>query len=339
MFKPGTVIVLGAAVSNEVGLPLGAGLKTKIAGILPSEGSGDDYVRGALFNDGGLDANVPAVRGILSALPRAASIDNLIEHRGLDPAFKHCAKVGIVASILQGERQSRLFSKSGNLAAEDTTYADLFRIIVGNASVAALPDALSRVSFINFNYDRCLEHYLFDWLKGYSGLAASEASRLVGNLTVVRPYGTVGPLPQSESEGVHFGQDLGRVDLNALAANILTFSEERKSGVDTAVRSIMREARQLIFLGCAYHPQNMKLLTPDYIPFEETYGTCYAPPPADDHSRPSLEGFAGPMIEAFQGTIYRWPAPDGYQGGRRVRFEALTSRQLVAKYAAEWIAA
>lgn len=37
MLKPNTALILGAAMSAEVGMPLGKGLKGKIADVLPRE--------------------------------------------------------------------------------------------------------------------------------------------------------------------------------------------------------------------------------------------------------------------------------------------------------------
>jgi hypothetical protein len=347
MFKKNTVIVLGAAVSHEVGLPLGWGLKNRILEILPDQQSGNEYVRQALFMQQNVNVNAPACREIRRALPKAASIDNLIEHRGDDPAFTHCSKVGIIAAIVEGERASDLYRPEGatlgTISAEQTSYADLFRIMVGSASRAKLPQALRRVKFINFNYDRCLEHYLFDWLIGYSGLNPVEAAHLVSNeLKVVRPYGSIGRLPiglpQAASTDVAFGADLRELDLNGLAENILTFSEERGSDVDVAVKQMMTEADQLIVLGCAFHPQNIALLEPPTSRFRNAYGTCYVIPPKDPegHSSPDLDRFALPTAKAFHAAFENMKLADGWIGIRNLTFEALTTKQLIAKFAPRW---
>lgn len=335
MFKAGTVFILGAAVSAEVGLPLGWGLKSKINDLLPTpSGGGDDYVRATLLNRFGVDEGMAAAAALARALPRAASIDNLVEHRGANNAFKSCAKIGIAAAILNGERTSRLYrgpSKPfGSIEAEDTTYADIFRLMVGNAGTNQLADAISRVSFINFNYDRCLEFFLIDWLVGYSGLEPKDAVRLVDGLKVVRPYGSLGT--------AGFGQELRRVDLGGVAENILTFSEERGSAVDLEVHEVMAKAEQLIFLGCAYHPQNLRLLRPEWCRFGYAYGTCYMPPPQDPLalSVPSLSEFATPTAMAFEHELRHW-SRHPHDSLWNVVFQSLTAKQLVAKYAAEWI--
>jgi hypothetical protein len=346
MLKRDTVIVLGAAVSNEVGLPLGWDLKQRISEVLPHQGSGREQVREALFEQRPLRENSLACRAIRAALPKAASIDNLIEHRGNDEVFKHCAKVGIVAAILEGERDSKLFRDSdtpiGGLDPGDNSYSALFRLIVGNTPVGRLNWALDRVSFVNFNYDRCLEHYFCDWLIGYSGLGEDGAAQLVAKLKVVRPYGTVGALPighlRSDSNVVGFGAHLDDLDLNRLASNIKTFSEERASGDDDEPKRFIESADQLIFLGCAYHPQNLRLLRPQVRRFRRVYGTCYTPPPGDPngHSSPPLAEFSAPTGRAFSDELGSWPLPNGWTGATEVTFQSHTSLQMITKYGAQW---
>lgn len=350
MFKRHTVIVLGAAVSAEVGLPLGWALKSKIADMLPKDsGAGDDNVRFGLLSGAPLSdiqQRIGACREILRALPKAASIDNLVEHRGADEAFKLCAKVGIIAAILAGERKSRLYVEEskigqGNIDAEGSSYADLFRILVGNAARSQLSEAISRVAFVNFNYDRCLEHYLYDWMIGYSGLPSSQAAELVNSLKILRPYGTIAPLPMLArgARHVRFGSNLVGLELQELASNILTFSEERRSETDYAVRELMANASQIVMLGCAFHRQNLELLKPETAKFTHAYGTCYHPPPMDESSvgLPTLETYAEPTRRSFEETFQRW-ARDPSLPTPQVTFEPLTAKHFIAKHAPLWAA-
>ena len=323
-------------------MPLGAALKEKIAGVLPHQNGGDDFVRHVLFVDGDLNVNSRACLAIRTSLPKASSIDSLIEHRGHDDAFKYCAKVGIVAAIMLSEHRSGLHrprgSPLGTISAEECTYAAIFRMIVGNSSVRELPEAIRRVGIVNFNYDRCLEHYFHDWLIGYSGLDSSEAWNLVDQLVVVRPYGWIGALPgmqRGRRESVAFGAGLDGLEMGLLSKNILTFSEERASDVDEKLGGLTGDAHQVIFLGCAYHPQNLSLVRPKTSQARRIYGTCYVVPPTDKRSEPSLESFSAPTRDAFTQSV-DWPADSRTQQLRRIQFEPLTCQQFTAKYGAEW---
>ncbi len=346
MFKKNTLLVLGAAVSHEVGMPLGSGLKKCILDALPSQNAGDRFVRGTLYEGPDFATNLRACDEIRTALPKAVSIDNLVEHRSGDAAFLRCAKVGIVAAILKSEAQSLVYRAEGAtvgsiLTADPSTYEALFQIIVARASVGGLEDAVRSVRVVNFNYDRCLEHYFHDWLVGYSGLDHSHAWRVVEALPVVRPYGTVGPLAKMSgrsSKPVPFGARLEGLNLNELAGNILTFSEERASETDDRVREYVELSEQIIFLGCAYHPQNLALLRPNRSSWNTAYGTCYIVPPEDKMSHPNLDTFSAPTAAAFTKAIQGWPVDNALiQAKQRIPlFEPLTCLQLTEKYRVEW---
>jgi hypothetical protein len=61
------------------------------------------------------------------------------------------------------------------------------------------------------------------------------------------------------------------------ADRIKTYTEQVASGVDiAAIIEAMREAEQVLFLGFAYHDQNMKLLSPvDQMPGKYYFGTAF----------------------------------------------------------------
>jgi hypothetical protein len=58
-----------------------------------------------------------------------------------------------------------------------------------------------------FNYDRCIEQYLFHALQDYYGVSPHEASAMMASLKIFRPYGKIGDLPWQSQEGaVPFGK-------------------------------------------------------------------------------------------------------------------------------------
>ena len=53
------------------------------------------------------------------------------------------------------------------------------------------------VSFIVFNYDRCIEHFLLFVLQNAYGISDREAGKiLVEKLRIIHPYGVVGDICQ-----------------------------------------------------------------------------------------------------------------------------------------------
>lgn len=123
---------------------------------------------------------------------------------------------------------------------------------------------LKKISFIIFNYDRCVEHFLFYSLQNYYGISDRAAVDYLGDLKIYHPYGTVGDLPWQDGQGAtSFGQNVAGRELLSRAAQIRTFIEQTEDQVAVAeIRELLSEANIVVFLGFAFHPLNMELICP-----------------------------------------------------------------------------
>jgi len=111
-------------------------------------------------------------------------------------------------------------------------------------------EIFDRVSFINFNYDRCVEHFLFHALQKLYTLPEKDAKAIVDNLNIIHPYGIVG-------DG-DFGNT--SADYVALADGIKTYTEQvGNADVMLSLGAEVARAEAMVFLGFAYHSQNMEL--------------------------------------------------------------------------------
>jgi hypothetical protein len=121
---------------------------------------------------------------------------------------------------------------------------------------------LSEVAFIVFNYDRCIEQFLLHTLRNYYNLTEAEAAKLV-NLSVIRhPYGVVGRLPW-QGGNAPFGVEAKTGQLLDIADQVQTFTEEIKDKAALAeIRLLVSSAPTVVFLGFAFHKQNLSLLDP-----------------------------------------------------------------------------
>ncbi len=133
----------------------------------------------------------------------------------------------------------------------------------GSLKREEMQDAFSRVKIINFNYDRTIEHFLFSELQTKFRLTGGEAKQALSSLTVIRPYGVVGPLSwQNGDSSVPFGADLGNDHerLFAISQNIQTFTEQAAAPAKAAIQSAISEAHIIVILGFGFHQQNMSIL-------------------------------------------------------------------------------
>jgi hypothetical protein len=135
---------------------------------------------------------------------------------------------------------------------------------VGSIKKEQIGDAFSKVTMINFNYDRIIEHFIYSELQSKFGVSDHEAKNVILNLKMVRPYGAVGHLPwQGGSSTVSFGAHLGNDHdkFFTFADNIHTYTEQKleetmRQEIEVAIAS----ARLIVFLGFGFHQQNMEIL-------------------------------------------------------------------------------
>lgn len=294
MLNKQTVVVVGAGASFELGLPLGSTLRGQISKLVDIRYDRYNQISG----DHQIDHNLREIakeagqRGInyllhkcwlmRDALPAAISIDNLIDAHRNDQDFAEIGKMAIAKAILTAERKSKLFfdpakGERFTLSSVDGTFLiPTFQILTENLAREDVANIFENISFIVFNYDRCLEKFLPDALMSYYGIDKSEAEGICESANIIHPYGRVGELGRGQSlASAGFGAE--RVNIRQIAQGIRTFSEGIAEGnIDTEIRSVVEQAEQIIFLGFAFHPMNMEILRPKgQSSIKDVYGTTH----------------------------------------------------------------
>lgn len=300
-------LVVGAGASYELGLPLGSTLKSKIKEALSTKD--EAFSLASYFKNSRIGSALSLLAGELNANPdevfeaasrirvgisHSISIDNLIDsHRG-DKLIEAAGKMSIVECIAQAEQTSRL-AISTNLSKDflgvDSCWLSPFvERLFENCQWSNLSDRLSRVCFVIFNYDRCVEHYLLNAIVAHYGKTPLQAAALLKNVSFIHPYGKIGRLPwqAGSDEGIAFGSPPEGYQLLALSKQIRTFTEQ-KSDDETLkrLRHTLAYSRRVIFLGFAYHRINMQLLQlPDAdrqksASSRPTFGTAFGMSKAD----------------------------------------------------------
>jgi len=282
-----TLYIVGAGASKEAGLPTGYELKEKIASLVDirfrygSEFiSGDRLIYNALevyvkkpeIQEKDVNPYLHAAWRIRDAMPQAISIDNFIDAHNDDKKIELCGKLAIVRSILEAERDSKLYidlSNSNNRlnfrAIEETWYANFLKLLTENCTKKNIAKRLGSIALIVFNYDRCIEHFLYNSLQNYYGFQHDEVINLINEIEIYHPYGVVGSLPWQGGLSVAFGAEINPYNLLNLAQQIKTFTEgtDPQSSEILAIRKNVTNAHRVVFLGFAYHKLNMELLKPD----------------------------------------------------------------------------
>lgn len=284
-------LVVGAGASRELGLPTGAELKVEISELLDirfehgiTRISGDLEIFEALqlaAREGpqphDVNPYLKAARHIRDALPQAISIDNFLDAHPGEKKMELCGKLAITQSILTAERNSILYiDRQASRATlpykkiDGSWLNSFFKTLTENCRIEGLKKRLSEVAVVSFNYDRCIEHYLYHALQNYYGITAELAVECLNELEVHHPYGAVGKLPWQTSERpkVDFGANVGSHRLLELSKAIKTFTEgaDPQSQETVNIKKSIASAQRVIFLGFAFHRLNMRLISPSIAP-------------------------------------------------------------------------
>lgn len=287
MFQRNTTIVVGAGASNEYELPLGGGLTEIIARDVNirfddrggGRPSGDEFIiqalrQAAVAEDGNQNINrfLPACREIVAGMSEAQSIDTFINSRAGDECIELVGKLGILRSILRAERQSYLWVDPRSIyntidfnKIRNTWLPKFRKFVCDGVSKEKAAERFKKITLIVFNYDRCIEHYLIHSLREYYGVKEKEAIEIFDALTIIHPYGVVGPLPwQGNGSGIAYGETEIRGRLLPLVSGIHTFTEQAEDEEQTeSIRKAVENSNPLIFLGFAFHDQNIEVLVPE----------------------------------------------------------------------------
>jgi SIR2-like domain len=283
MIRSKTVFVLGAGASHEVGLPVGKTLAEQIAEslkLVQVAGLGGKTVASTEIQSTiqrlpreRMPEYIEAARTISEGIGYAHSIDDFIDSFPDRPEIAQVGKIAISHAIINAERSSRLwvdpknfYNKLSYLRISESWYPTLMRILASGLKKTDAKKLFENVSFVSFNYDRCIEQFLAHALSLRLDLSMTDAARICTEKPVLHPYGSLGPIdfPGSGNGRHSLGENGNGFDLLETSKNIKTYTEQIDAE-QTELRNIhaaVASADTIIFIGFSFHDQNMKLLAP-----------------------------------------------------------------------------
>ncbi|MDD5491333.1 MAG: hypothetical protein PHV60_01465 [bacterium] len=299
-----TVFIIGSGASKEVNLPTGDELKKGISELLDMRfddwgrtlKSGDYtiveslklLVRSSDGRGGDINPYLYEAWHIRDALQQAISIDNFIDAHRDNDKIAICGKLGIVRSILAAEKESLLYLDRVNSVSninfkplQNTWYSPFFQLLTENCGKNDLIERLKSITLIIFNYDRCVEHFIYHALQNYYRIKAEEAAERIKNIKIYHPYGSVGSLPWMGTNGaMEYGAQPNPKQLLELYEKIKTYTEgtDPESSEIKEIKKSMCFANKLVFLGFAFHKLNMELISSRLLKKKDVISTidCFA---------------------------------------------------------------
>jgi hypothetical protein len=244
MFTQRTVFVLGAGASMPYGYPSGQALVDDIV-----SGGESDEIR-QTRRDAGFDNQQFA--SLQRALQRGkpASIDEFLEWR---TEYLDIGKFCIAQRLLRCEHDAGLFEKND----EQHWYASFIRLVAPTKNAAFD----NRIAIITFNYDRSLEHFLFEAFRERFAATEQEAADFIKSLQIIHVHGQLGHLPWQSEAGFAYGGGLTVEKLKTAVAGMKIIHEaDGNAGDFKRAREFLVTARYAFFFGFGFHRLNTERL-------------------------------------------------------------------------------
>lgn len=151
------------------------------------------------------------------------------------------------------------------------------------------------MKFITFNYDRSLEHFIFNAIKNYYGIDPSTATQICKKICFYHVYGKLAPLEwelDGSNSGLEYGSDLKDAPCNVgdtlfrYTSNIRVINEDRNNFelIKNSCKDLITETDKVYILGFGFLRSNYKLLGIDEyrqsfknnkLPLDKFYYTAY----------------------------------------------------------------
>jgi hypothetical protein len=289
-----TVFIIGAGASNEIGMPIGIGLKDNIIDILsgvmdiinisnPDLGQNTNKLEHIHEAKSGIidyyyksDLNkiceaYDNLDKVIQSLELTSSIDNLLYNFRDSPDIQAIGKIAIVTAILKAENECALVQpsmyKKIKPSLEGTWYHSLFLELNKRASLDEFVRRLNNIYFIIFNYDRTLEYYLYNSIMKFYKTSTEKTIELIKGMNIYHPYGQTGFLECQNGKIKHPFGNLSRDNMYSLSTQIKTFILDNFADDDEYKNAcnFLYGADKVFFLGFAFYSQNIDLLFPKKI--------------------------------------------------------------------------
>ena len=247
--KP-TVFVLGAGASYSFGYPLGKNLLEIIIKNFDSDNSENaiELFKGLGFSD----VDITSFREKLR-LSAALSIDSFLESRGEDD--RYLGKLAIANALIPFEKTDTLFY--------DNSW---YKTLLEKLKITFNDFEKNKISFITFNYDRSLEHFLITAFQNLFNKTENEVAEKLKKIPIVHLYGKLGMLPWETVKPDEYTREYNAKILPHLlrrsskSLKIIHDKVELDNLEFKQAKQLLSAARRIYFLGFGYHKDNLERL-------------------------------------------------------------------------------
>jgi hypothetical protein len=247
-----TVFILGAGASKELGYPLGSELNEQILRQLGIGTKGRSDLSERL---GHSETILGAVEEFRQGLYRSEydTIDQYLGAQLRKPHLRRIGKQAIAAVIASFENERTLFRTQ-----RWHWYKRFLDFLRSHPHLAHR----DHFTFFTFNYDRSLEHYLYETIIHGGGEFSDTVNKDFFENNFIHIHGHVGFLPWQVNDSDQtrntrgYGTLLQSPKFESIAQNIHLPDEAVE--LDAMLRERLMKADRIIIMGFGFHIQNMK---------------------------------------------------------------------------------
>lgn len=288
------VFIIGAGANKPYGFPLGDELYNSVRNNYLNYIKTFNNTDKSHTNEAYQRMFLIKAEQFTEALGKTSSV-SIDKYLNINSEFKIQGIHAITAEIFNSEINSKLPLDNNQI--EGDWYSYLFRKLIDglNTKEDLLRIHENKISFITFNYDRSLEHFLFENTYGLlknAGISRKELIQLFLKIPFIHVYGQTGYLPwqkeipdegyyiiDKEQAIVNYG-DSGFQPFNVsihVNDQLNIMYDERKDKPDIQrAHNLISEADRVLFLGFGYDDQNLNILKlPTLLKDKRVYGTAY----------------------------------------------------------------
>ena len=245
-----TVFILGAGASYSFGYPLGKNLLEIIIKNFDPDNSENtiELFKGLGFSED----DITSFRNKLR-LSAAASIDSFLESRDEDD--RYLGKLAIANALIPFEKTDTLFY--------DNSW---YKTLLEKLKITFNDFEKNKISFITFNYDRSLEHFLITALQNLFNKTENQVAEKLKKIPIVHLYGKLGMLPWETVKPDEYTREYNSKILPHLlrrsikSLKIIYDKVELDNAEFKQARQLLSAARRIYFLGFGYHKDNLERL-------------------------------------------------------------------------------
>ncbi|MCH7827247.1 MAG: hypothetical protein IIC75_04620 [Bacteroidetes bacterium] len=276
MVSDETVLILGAGASKPYGFPTGLELRKDIIfNLLPLLRENIDKIK--IGSDFDRNPFIIKIKELIGTFQKSStsSIDLFLTR---DKDFYHLGKQIITILLANYEIKSKFREEIENSEYDwyFNFYEALTKDIINSDEISKF--AKNKVSVITFNYDRSLEHFLYESLVNSFRSKEGEIEDLMRKFKIIHVYGKLALLPwEFPNGGVEYGSVNLMYDFEVYSKNLQIIYDERETKTEEIVELISK-AKKIFFLGFGYAEENLTAIGFDQTILnldQRIYGTAY----------------------------------------------------------------